>query len=221
MREMIFGGFAGLLVFAALAVAQQTPSPAPQPGAERSTSTKILGLGADLVQDTTPVKQLDVYLNGFHFVHNRLDVQEEAHHYCQQMTEEFAQCAIYDSNGKDAKLIGVEHIVSPRLYQSLPEAERAMWHPHDYEVKAGLLIAPGIPQPIEHKLMEKLVGTWGKTWHVWHTTHDQLPVGEARLMMGFTKDGQLQPDLLRDRDRRFRMSTDELRKNRADIPAPR
>lgn len=38
--------------------------------------------------------------------------------------------------------------------------------PHDYEVKAGLLIAAGIPQPIEHELMQKMVGTWGKTWHV-------------------------------------------------------
>jgi hypothetical protein len=121
-----------------------------------------------------------------------------------------------------ARAVGrVEHIVSSRLYQNLSEAERQKWHPHDYEVKAGLLIAPGIPQPIEHRLMEKLVGTWGKTWHVWHTNHDQLPVGQAALMMGFTKDGQLNRGMLADRDRRFSMSSDELRRKRADIPDPR
>jgi hypothetical protein len=221
LRVSVLVGVFVLVALGALAFAQQSPSPAPVPGAEKSASTKALGLGATVIQDTTPANQLQIYLDGFHFVHDRMDLQEEAHHYCNQMSEEFAQCTVFDGNGKDAKLIGVEHIVSARLYQGLPEAERRMWHPHDYEVKAGLLIAPGIPQPIEHKLMEKLVGTWGKTWHVWHTKHAQLPVGQATLMMGFTKDGQLDRALLEDRDRRFSISTDELRKKRADIPAPR
>jgi hypothetical protein len=221
MRVPIAAAGAALLTLGALAVAQRSPSPVPVPGAEKSASTKVLGLGADVIQDTTPVDQLDMYLDGFHFVHDQPDMQEEAHHYCQQMSEEFAQCAIFDGNGREAKLIGVEHIVSGRLHQGLPEAERRMWHPHHYEVRSGLLIAPGIPQPVEHRLMEKLVGTWGKTWHVWHTTRDRLPVGEATLMMGFTRDGQIHRELLADRDRRFDVSTDELRAKRADIPAPR
>jgi hypothetical protein len=221
MRAAIIAAGAVLLGVGALAVAQQSPSPAPVPGAEKSTSTRILGLGAEVIQDTTPVKQLDMYLDGFHFVHDQPDVQEEAHHYCHQMSEEFAQCAIFDGNGRDAKLIGVEHIVSDRLYQGLSEDERRRWHPHHYEVRSGLLIAPGIPQPVEHQLMEKLVGTWGKTWHLWHTTRDRLPVGEASLMMGFTRDGQIRRDLVADRDRRFGISTDERRAQRADIPAPR
>jgi hypothetical protein len=221
MRVAVVAAGTVLLTLGALAVAQQSPSPAPVPGAEKSTSTKLLGLGADVVQDTTPVKQLDMYLDGFHFVHERPEIQEEAHHYCQQMSEEFAQCAIFDGDGREAKLVGVEHIISGRLYQGLPEEERQMWHSHDYEVRSGLLIAPGIPQPIEHKLMEKLVGTWGKTWHVWHTAHDRLPVGRASLMMGFTRDGQIRRELLADRDRRFGISTDELRAKRADISPAR
>jgi hypothetical protein len=209
------------LALVALAVAQQSPSPIPVPGAEKSTATKALGLGADVLQDTTPVKRLGLYLDGFHFVHDRPDHQEEAHHYCHQMSEEFAQCAIFDGNGEDAKLIGIEHIVSAGLHQGLPEAERRSWHPHHYEVRSGLLIAPGIPGPVERQLMEKLVGTWGKTWHVWHTRRDRLPLGPATLMMGFTEDGQIQPGLVADRDRRFGISTDERRRQRADIPAPR
>jgi hypothetical protein len=221
MRVLVFLGGLVIATLGALAFAQQSPSPIPVPGAEKSTSTKALGLGATVIQDTTPVNQLQIYLDGFHFVHDRMEMQVEAHHYCNQMSEEFAQCAVFDGNAKDAKLVGVEHIISARLYQGLAEGERRMWHPHDYEVKAGLLIAAGIPQPIEHKLMEKLVGTWGKTWHVWHTSHDPLPVGRATLMMGFTKDGELNRALLENRDRRFSISTDELRKKRADIPSPR
>jgi hypothetical protein len=134
------------------------------------------------------------------------------------MTEEFAPCVIFD--GEDAELIGVEHTVSQRLYRSLPPEEQRLWHPHRYEVQAGPLIAPGIPQAVEHRLMAKLVGTGGKTWHVWHLKHHELPVGPASLMMGFTADGQIQPQLDEDRDRRFKVSTPELRRQRADIPDP-
>jgi hypothetical protein len=208
-----------LLGVIAFALAQTTPPSAP-PGAKKTTSAQILGLGAAVLQRTAPVNQLDLYLNGFHFQHDRMDDQEEAHHYCHQMTEEFAQCVIFDGNGDEAKLIGVEHIISARLYRTLPPEEQHLWHPHHYEVKAGLLIAPGLPQAVEHKLMEKLVGTWGKTWHLWHPKRDELPIGQASLMMGFTADGQIQPELVENRDRRFKSSTDELRQQRADIEAP-
>jgi hypothetical protein len=218
LLTMLFGmTLVGLLVFA---VTQTTSSQAPAPGVAKETWTKILGIGAAVLQNTTPVNQLDMYLDGFHFQHERMDIQEEAHHYCYQMTEEFAQCTIFDGNEKEAKLIGIEHIISRRLFETLPEDERRMWHPHHYEVKAGLLMAPGIPQTIENRLMEKLVGTYGKTWHVWHTQHDQLPVGRASLMMGFTADGQIRQELVEDRDRRFDISTAHLRQQRATIPDP-
>jgi hypothetical protein len=88
-------------------------------------------------------------------------------------------------------------------------------------VKSGQLIAPGIPQVAEHALMEKLVRTYGKTWHTWHTdTHETLPLGVPQLMMGFTADGQSDPALVEARDRRFGISSQARRNDRADIPAP-
>ena len=61
--------------------------------------------------------------------------------------------------------------------------------------------------------------TYGKTWHTWHTDQDLiLPYGSPALMMGFTKDGQLNQQLQQDRDRRFDLSTADKKKNRADIP---
>ena len=41
----------------------------------------------------------------------------EAHHYCAILNEEVIQCVIYDGNVKDAKLMGVEYIVSERLFR--------------------------------------------------------------------------------------------------------
>ncbi len=55
--------------------------------------------------------------------------------------------------------------------------------------------------------MSKIVNTYGKTAH-WHTDRDKtLPMGIPALMMGFTGDGQLDPALLADRDRRLGIDT--------------
>ena len=66
--------------------------------------------------------------------------------------------------------------------------------------------------------MEKLVSTYGKTFHTWHTDKDfTLPLGTPMLMMGFTKDGQLNQNLLKARDKRFDISTNDIKKSREDI----
>jgi hypothetical protein len=69
--------------------------------------------------------------------------------------------------------------------------------------------------------MEKLVSTYGKTWHTWHSQQgDRLPLGTPQLMMGFTADGQTNPQLLRQRDQRLDVSAEERKQARADIPMP-
>ncbi|CAK8738618.1 hypothetical protein SODG_002221 [Sodalis praecaptivus] len=56
--------------------------------------------------------------------------------------------------------------------------------------------------------MAKIVNTYGKTWHTWHTDRNNtLPLSIPALMMGFTADGQVDPQLLADRDRRFGVDT--------------
>jgi hypothetical protein len=88
-------------------------------------------------------------------------------------------------------------------------------------VKSGQLVAPGIPQAAEHELMEKIISTYGKTWHTWPMREDaRLPLGAPQLMMGFTAEGQINPALLTARDQRFDLSAEAKKQNRADIPAP-
>ncbi|EEB0358646.1 DUF1264 domain-containing protein, partial [Salmonella enterica subsp. enterica serovar Enteritidis] len=68
-------------------------------------------------------------------------------------------------------------------------------------------------------LMSKIVNTYGKTWHTWHTDRDKtLPMGIPALMMGFTGDGQLDPALLADRDRRLGIDTQAIKRERQDLP---
>jgi hypothetical protein len=192
------------------------------PGGPASARTALLDAGAAALQAQAPIRAIDAYLDGFHFRSGQMQQQMEAHHYCSNLNEEVIQCALFDGNLAEAKLTGVEYIISARLFATLPPAEKPLWHSHVHEVKSGQLIAPAIPAAAEHALMEKLVGTYGKTWHTWHTDMgDKLPLGVPQLMMGFTGDGQARPELVTERDERFHVDSHELGKSRADIHATR
>ena len=58
------------------------------------------------------------------------------------MNQDFAQCALFDGNGRDARLNGVEYIISEKLFETLPHEERQYWHPHNAEILSGQLVAP-------------------------------------------------------------------------------
>lgn len=80
------------------------------------------------------------------------------------------QCLIYDKPTKDARLIGVEYMISPSLFETLSEEERKLWHSHVFEVKSGMLIMPapsGVPDVLwetaETEEMKEIIGWYGKT----------------------------------------------------------
>lgn len=198
-----------------------TESAVKAPGAEESAKTTVLEAGAAALQTQPPIGAINAYLDGFHFYNGHMKGQMEAHHYCSILNEEVIQCVIYDGNVKDAKIMGIEYIVSDKLFAGLPAAEKVLWHSHVHEVKSGQLVAPGIPEVAEHALMEKLIHTYGKTWHTWHTDLDKkLPLGVPQLMMGFTADGQGDPAMVKARDERLGIDSEEKKRNRADIVAP-
>jgi hypothetical protein len=198
-----------------------TASNVTPPGKDESTKTEVLEKGAEVLQNKPPIEALNAYLDGFHFYNGNLHGQMEAHHYCAVLNDELIQCVIYDGNVAQAKIMGVEYIVSARLFKDLPPQEKALWHSHVHEVKSGQLIAPGIPEVAEKELMKKLIGTYGKTFHTWHTDlHKTLPYGVPQVMMGFTADGQADANMIAQRDKRFEISSEEKKQNRADIPAP-
>lgn len=198
----------------------QTDSGVEAPGREETPVTQALDAGASALQDKPPIEALNAYLDGFHFYNGRMDAQMEAHHYCAVLNEELIQCVIYDGSVREAKIMGVEYIISGELFAGLPAAEKALWHSHVHEVKSGTLVAPGLPEVAERALMEKLVGTYGKTWHTWHTDQDDaLPLGVPQLMMAFTADGQADPAMIAERDARVGVDSAARRESRAGIPA--
>lgn len=212
-----------LLAMAPSALAQKAAEPAAAPAGEaKSTETKMLEAGARLLQGNAPLKAFDVYLVGFHPMKAHPERQMEAHHYCHQMNEDFAQCVLFDGNTRDANMNGVEYIISEKLFESLPADEKKYWHPHNGEILSGQLMAPGIPKFAEKALMEKKMNSYGKTWHVWNTGHegqpaDQLPLGDPMLAWSFNRDGEAKPGLVEKRDRKMGISSAQTRQERAEL----
>jgi hypothetical protein len=204
---------------------EDTPpsNPHAPPGAEKKLDTKALEKGAEALQDLSPVRALDHYLNGFHVMKDDPSLHMEAHHYCKGMNEEFTQCVLFDGNTEDANLIGIEYIVSERLFASLPEDEKKSWHPHNYEILSGQLVLPSVPAAAEKAALAKKLNSYGKTWHVWDTGHlghpasHDLPVGRPMLAWSYNRDGEAPAGLVKARDDRMKIDTSEKRRDRADL----
>src|SRR5690349_22965834 len=81
-------------------------------GEGKTPQTRVLEAGAKLLQSKAPLKRFDIYLVGFHPMKDSPNDQMEAHHYCHQINEDFVQCALFDSNDKNASLNGIEYIIS-------------------------------------------------------------------------------------------------------------
>lgn len=181
---------------------------------------RMLDISSNLLQPKYPLEAMSTYLNGFHFYADDMGRQVEASHFCIHLQHDLHQCVIFDSNEPDAKLIGIEYIISEERFKSLNEEEQQLWHSHHHEVKSGTLVAPGVPELAEHAYFEDLVTTYGKTFHAWQVDRHDFPYGIPQLMMGFTADGQVHEHLVQDRDDRLGVSTTEKRERRADIPTP-
>jgi len=168
--------------------------------------------------DLAPISAIHAHVCGIHFYSGDMKRQIIAQHYCAHLNDEVLQCVLYDSEKKNARLIGIEYIVSARIFASLPAEEKKFWHSHNYEVKSGALTAPGAPEPAE-KDLKVLIGTYGKTWHTWQVDRgDKIPLGIPQLMMAFTKDGQLDPKIGAERDKLYSVSVAAKKAARADIP---
>ena len=101
----------------------------------------------------TPVTSTHAHFCGIHVAKRDPKFQLIVQHYCAPLGEEMHQCLLYDSFERNAKLLGVEYIVSDRIYRTLPEREKIYWHPHTYEV-------PQVPFP---KGMEEAGRQWTAT----------------------------------------------------------
>ncbi|KAI1078380.1 DUF1264-domain-containing protein [Whalleya microplaca] len=205
-------------------------APSNIPGGAVPTEDVVLETGASLMQDFQPTKQLCAHLNAFHTYADEPGRYVETNHYCAHLTEDVRQCILYDGPGPNARLIGIEYMITPKLYATLPSEERKLWHSHVYEVKSGMLVMPGPTAPgvrqaweaAETQEMKHVIGLYGKVYHLWQTDRgDKLPLGEPKLMMSFTGEGQFDfAKAVGERDARFGVDWKRKKELRRDIDVP-
>lgn len=190
---------------------------------EKTAKTKALETGARALQTNAPAAALDIYLVGVHPMKEEPNKQMEAHHFCRQVNQDFAQCALFDGKAKQANLNGIEYIISEKLYNQLPEKEKRLWHPHNYEILSGMLVAPGLPSAAEKEMLKGKMNSYGKTWHVWNTGHfgmndaQKMPMGEPHLAWSLNHDGEARPGLLEAMAKNTDINISEKRRERQDL----
>jgi hypothetical protein len=173
--------------------------------------------------EPTPMTGPFAHFCGIHMAKNNPKLQFVTHHYCAGHAEnhggpptehDMFQCVLFDSTGPNARLIGVEYLISDAAYRKLPDDEKKFWHAHTYEVLGGGLIAPSMSPEDEKAFMKKILPTWGKAWHTWPDPATKVPMGEPLLIWSLMGDGQADDKLVEARDREFGCSTKAIREAR-------
>lgn len=141
----------------------------------------------------------------------------EAHHFCRQVNQDFAQCALFDGNTEGANLNGIEYIISEKLFETLRQEERKFWHPHNYEILSGQLVAPAISEVASKELMRGKINSYGKTFHLWSTERGQTADGGADARVVVNRDGEAKQGLVERRDQAMGINTAEIRERRQEL----
>ncbi|KII88628.1 hypothetical protein PLICRDRAFT_176195 [Plicaturopsis crispa FD-325 SS-3] len=169
-----------------------------------------------------PINDLHQHICAFHVYSHDRTRHVEAHHYCTHLTEDLHQCIIYDTNEPKARLIGIEYIVTEKVFKTLSAEEKKYWHSHNYEIGSALLQLETVranpntvDESVEGPVMQELYTTYGKTIHTWaYDTTPDLPLGPPSLMLSYTADGQIPQSTIDKRDKRTGTSTAAKRKLR-------
>ncbi|XP_022033299.2 oil body-associated protein 2A [Helianthus annuus] len=191
------------------------------PGKPMTMGHQVVDKTAQMLQTLKPIKQMSQHVCTFAVYGHDMSRQIETHHYITRLNQDFLQCAVYDSDEPTARLIGVEYIVSDRILDTLPPDEQKLWHSHDHEVTSGMWMNPGVPEMNQRSELENMAHTYGKFWCTWQVDRgDKLPLGAPALMMSpqMVNMSVIKPELVRERDRKFKISTDEARKSRVNFP---
>ncbi|XP_062018020.1 oil body-associated protein 2A-like [Rosa rugosa] len=214
-----------------MASSDKRPTPNPVHGGDDSTTPgkpmtmgqHVLDKGAEMMQSLKPVNQMSQHVCTFALYSHDPTRQIETHHYVHRLNQDFLQCAVYDSDGSHGRLIGVEYIVSDRIFEALPLEEQKLWHSHAYEIKAGLWVNPRVPEMVGRPELENLAKTYGKFWCTWQVDRgDRLPLGAPALMVSSqpVNLGHVKPELVARRDDKYNISTDAISQSRLEIGEP-
>jgi hypothetical protein len=191
------------------------------PGEDTTLKSKVLCAGAGMLGKFTPLNQICDHVVALHCYSEEVKRQVLTHHYCSKLNEDFRQCILYDSDKADARLIGIEYVISHKLFNTLPDEEKKYWHSHVFEIKSGLLAFPEVPNMVEKEAMKELISTYGKAIHFWEVDKGHsLPLGEPKLIVSTAYNEMVDWNLLNKSFGDLKLDYKEIAKSREDINEP-
>lgn len=156
--QLIFG----LAVFCALAVIFVVTHPR---GAQAMTPTPVIGYTIHI--------DAEKHLSGH--------PKEVAHHWCKTFSPNLIQCMLFDADGPNGHLIGVENIVPTALWKTFPASERRLWHYHRVEIPLVNAKTPDMTPAESKALVASLLETYGKIVIFWDPMTSSEPVGHPAI----------------------------------------
>lgn len=187
------------------------------PGKDLTRQSELIETGAGLLQDRAALGSFTLVLHTAHPLEAASARTVEAHLVCSRLSEDLVQALMFDGNTRGARLVGVEYMISDRLYATLPDDERPLWHAHRDDVMSGLLAAPGLPAALEREVMAWAARSYGKASLLWDSAADDLPVGMPELLLGYTAERPADAAFIEKRDKRMGISTALRRERRKDL----
>lgn len=129
---------------------------------------------------TTPTQGYNAHAVGMRHIYGSPDL--EAHFYCKMNEKIMTTCQIYDSNSPNASLIGVEYIIAPEDFDSLPHEEKPNWYIiNQLMAERTSLRIPELSPEESQKALSGFLGTYGKLILTWNP-QDPLPLSSPQLV---------------------------------------
>jgi hypothetical protein len=156
-------------ITAGFSLAQEAPpGPAPAPEA----SAKVTPADGHVIHVTAP-----------HLIDGK--VRGPFHHYCKIVSPEpFIECLLYETEDKNAKLVGVEYIVAKTMTRDekvLPkEVWKKVWHDHSVEGVIGNVKVLDLPPDKAKEFADTVAKTDGIIFSLW-PEGAKLPTGKASI----------------------------------------
>jgi hypothetical protein len=154
------------------------------PGVQPDNSTTTMGSNTSALAYTNATAAIPKPVDGYNTPVGHLsairhvfdDPALRVQHYCKPNDKIVLVCQLYDSDSKNATLIGIEYIITGEQYNSLPNREKPNWHLHKIEFVPNRAdpLFPDLPKAKVTALMSKLMNTYGKVVITWNPK-DKLP----------------------------------------------
>nr|XP_024365131.1 oil body-associated protein 2A-like isoform X3 [Physcomitrium patens] len=142
------------------------------PGGAKTLTSKVVDAGAGILQKLKPIQAFQQHICTWAIFSQNMKRKIETHHYAARLNDDFLQCAVYDSDQANARLIGVEYVISEKVFKTFPQEEKQLWHSHAFEpavdTRAAVTIDQGRPMGESRRAgSDTEAGTQGFGKHLW------------------------------------------------------